>query len=274
MMDGTAKSGQPTHAPVARTDVERVAVLTLDRAEGRNPLSEAMLAALGGHLATIAGDEHIHAVVLAANGPAFCAGHDLKELTARRSDADGGRAYFTNVFETCSALMQAIVRLPQPVIAAVNGMATAAGCQLVASCDLAVASDQARFCTPGVDIGLFCATPMVALTRNIAPKSAMVMLLTGEPISAAEAARIGLVNHVVAAGSERAAALALARRIADKPAATVRLGKAAFHRQRTMDLADAYRDATKVMIANMLHADAAEGIGAFVDKRPPVWAGR
>jgi enoyl-CoA hydratase/carnithine racemase len=251
-----------------------ITLLTLNRPEARNSLSEAMLSVLGEAFAAIAQDESVRAVVIAANGPAFCAGHDLKELTAHRKDADQGRAFFGHVMESCCAMMQSIVRLPQPVIAAVQGVATAAGCQLVASCDLAVASSVAGFCTPGVDIGLFCSTPGVALARNVPHKHAMEMLLTGESVSAEHAARIGLVNRVVAPGTERESALELARRIATKSAMTVRLGKEAFHRQIEMDLADAYRFASQVMVENMLRRDAAEGIAAFVEKRKPTWEDR
>jgi enoyl-CoA hydratase/carnithine racemase len=248
-----------------------IAILTLDRPQARNALSEALLSGLGNALTVIGEDRSIRAVVLAANGPAFCAGHDLKELTARRTDADAGRAYFTQIMEACSAVMQMIVRLPQPVIAAVEGVATAAGCQLVASCDLAVASDAARFATPGVDIGLFCSTPMVALSRNIGRKAAMAMLLTGAPVAADEARRLGLVNRVVAAGKARAEALVVAETIAAKPAAVIKLGKEAFYRQAEMDLAGAYVFASQVMVENMLAADSAEGICAFLDKRTPQW---
>jgi enoyl-CoA hydratase/carnithine racemase len=195
----------------------------------------------------------------------------MKELTARRSDTDRGRAYFAQIMNACSAMMQAIVHLPKPVVAAVQGIATAAGCQLVASCDLAVASEAAGFATPGVDIGLFCSTPMVALTRNIPRKQAMEMLLTGEPISAATAKNIGLVNRVVAAGTERDAAIALAQKVALKSAYTVKLGKEAFYRQAEMSLADAYRYAAEVMTENMMARDAEEGIGAFIEKREPTW---
>ncbi len=256
---------------VLREEFGAVAVLTLNRPEARNTLSDAMMAALGEAFAAISRDSRIRAVVLAATGPAFCAGHDLKELTARRSDPDRGRAYFAQVMETCSALMQSIVHLPQPVVAAIQGMATAAGCQLVASCDLAIASSAAKFCTPGVDIGLFCSTPMVALSRNVAPKHAMDMLLTGEPITAEDARRIGLVNQVVSPGNERDEAIALARRIASKSGMTVRLGKEAFYRQIEMGLSDAYRLASQVMVENMMRDDAAEGIGAFLEKRTPEW---
>jgi enoyl-CoA hydratase/carnithine racemase len=222
----------------------------------------------------IAQDASVRAVVIAANGPAFCAGHDLKELTAHRGDADHGRAYFSHVMETCSALMQSIVRLPQPVIAAVQGVATAAGCQLVASCDLAVASSLAGFCTPGVDIGLFCSTPGVALARNVPRKHAMNMLLTGDTMPAEHAAGIGLVNRVVPPGTERDEALKLARQIAAKSAMTVRLGKEAFYHQVEMGLDEAYRFASQVMVENMLRRDAAEGIGAFLEKRTPEWKDR
>jgi len=264
-----------TAAPIVlREHANGITLLTLNRPELRNSLSEAMLSALGEAFVAIAQDPNVRAVVLAANGPAFCAGHDLKELTAHRNDPDRGRAFFTHVMETSSALMQSIVRLPQPVIAAVHGVATAAGCQLVASCDLAVASSLAAFCTPGVDIGLFCTSPMVALTRNVAPKHAMDMLLTGEMVSAEHAARIGLVNRVVSPGTEREQAVKLARQIAAKSAMTVRLGKEAFYRQIDMGLSDAYRLASHVMVENMLRHDAAEGINAFLEKRPPKWEDR
>src|SRR6266576_5746618 len=216
-------------------------------------------------------DASVRAVVLAANGPAFSAGHDMKELTARRADADRGHAYFAGIMNACSAMMQAIVQLPKPVVAAVQGVATAAGCQLVASCDLAIASEAASFATPGVDIGLFCSTPMVALSRNVPRKQAMEMLLTGEPISATIAREIGLVNRVVATGAERDAAIALAKKVTLKSADTVKLGKAAFYRQAEMSLADAYRYAAGVMTENMMARDAEEGIGAFIEKREPKW---
>jgi enoyl-CoA hydratase/carnithine racemase len=262
-------------APVLlREDDGGIAVLTLNRPAARNSLSEALLAALSGAFAEIAADRTVRAVVLAANGAAYCAGHDMKEMTARRSDADRGRAYFKHLMDSCSALMQAIPRLPQPVIAAVQGTATAAGCQLVASCDLAVASRAAKFATPGVDIGLFCSTPMVALARNVARKHAMEMLLTGDLIAADEALRFGLVNRAVEAGTEREAALALARQIASKSSLTVKLGKEAFYRQLELDLAAAYRYASEVMVENMLARDAEEGIGAFIDKRTPTWEDR
>jgi enoyl-CoA hydratase/carnithine racemase len=260
--------------PLRRQDAEGVALLTLARPAARNSLSDAMLDALTQALAAIAADASVRAVVIAAEGPAFSAGHDLKAIQAHRGDADGGRAYFDDVLARCAAVMTAIVRLPQPVIAAVEGVATAAGCQLAASCDLAVAGAEARFCTPGVNIGLFCSTPMVALSRNIAPKRAMEMLLLGEMIDAATAREFGLVNRVVAAGGALAAAQGLARAIAGKSAPTVALGKRAFYAQAELDLDAAYALARRVMVDNMLAADAAEGVDAFLGKRPPRWEGR
>lgn len=212
--------------------------------------------------------------MIAAEGPAFCAGHDLKELTARRRDGDRGRAYFARIMTRCSEMMQAIVALPQPVIAAVDGVATAAGCQLVATCDLAVAGAGSRFQTPGVNIGLFCSTPMVALSRAIAPKHAMEMLLLGDLFDAAEAHRFGLVNRVVPEGAALQEAQALAARIASKSGRAVKLGKPAFYEQIGMELPDAYRRCAEVMVENMLAQDAAEGIGAVLEKRKPVWKHR
>jgi enoyl-CoA hydratase/carnithine racemase len=248
-----------------------VAVLTLNRPEQRNSLNEAMLAGLSECLAAIAQDHAVRAVVIAANGSAFCAGHDLRELTTHRSDADGGRDYFREIMARCSAMMQALVNLPQPTIAAVQGTATAAGCQLVASCDLAIASTAARFCTPGVNIGLFCSTPMVALSRNVAPKHAMEMLLTGDPVTAEHALRIGLVNRLAAPGTEREEAIALARHIASKSPAAIRIGKPAFYAQLEMDFGEAAEFAAAVMVDNMHEDDAVEGIGAFIAKRAPHW---
>ena len=251
-----------------------IAILTLNRPGARNSLSEALLIALSEALRNIAADTSVRAVVLTANGPAFCAGHDMKELTARRADADGGRAYFRTIMTTCSAMMQQIVQLPQPVIAAVQGVATAAGCQLVASCDLAIASSAAKFATPGVDIGLFCSTPMVALSRNVSRKHAMEMLLTGDMVEASRAAAIGLVNRVVPAGEELTAAVALARQIASKSSYTLKVGKQAFYKQAEMGLAAAYAYASEVMTENMMARDAEEGICAFIDKRKPTWEDR
>ncbi len=257
-----------------REDLDGVAVLTLNRPKARNTLSDATIAALSEALALIAGDKAVRAVVLAATGPAFCAGHDLKEMTAHRSDKDRGRAYFTDLFGRCSAMMQAIVRLPQPVIASVHATATAAGCQLVASCDLAVAARSANFGTTGINVGLFCSTPMVALSRNVGRKQAMEILLTGDLISAEDAYRMGLVNRLVEPGLEHEEALALARKIAEKSAPVIKIGKKAFYRQLEMGLADAYRYAGEVIAENMLARDAEEGIRAFVEKRPPRWENR
>jgi enoyl-CoA hydratase/carnithine racemase len=244
--------------------------LTMNRAAARNALSAAMMSALQRAFEAAADDES-RVIVLAAEGSAFCAGHDLKEMTALRSTQDKGRAAFAALFEQCSKLMQTIVRHEKPVIAEVQGIATAAGCQLVASCDLAVASEHARFATPGVNIGLFCSTPMVALSRNVSRKAAMEMLLTGDMISAEDAARIGLVNRVVRPDVLEPETMELAEAIARKPRATVKIGKAAFYRQLEMPLSEAYDYASRVMTENMLHAESAEGIGAFLEKRAPKW---
>jgi enoyl-CoA hydratase/carnithine racemase len=271
MTSQTARAPAP-HAPILlRETIGSIHVLTLNRPDARNSLSEAMIAELHGALRDISDDASVRAVVIAATGKAFSAGHDMKEMTARRSDADRGRAFFAEVMTASSAMMQAIVHLPKPVVAAIQGVATAAGCQLVASCDLAIASEAATFATPGVDIGLFCSTPMVALSRNIPRKQAMEMLLTGEPVSAATARDIGLVNRVVPAGTERDAAIALAQKIARKSAYTIRIGKAAFYRQAEMSLAEAYRYTSEVMAENMMARDAEEGVGAFIEKREPKW---
>ena len=266
---------KPVEIPVLLRERDgEIAVLVLNRPQPRNSLSEALLKALSAALTEIKDDASVRAVVLAANGPAFCAGHDLKDLTARRADADGGKAYFRHIMTTCSAMMQQIVTLPQPVIACVQGVASAAGCQLVASCDLAVASTAAKFATPGVDIGLFCSTPMVALSRNVARKAAMEMLLTGDMVEAERAAAIGLVNRVVPAGEERVAAMTLARKIASKSSHTLKVGKEAFYRQLEMPLAQAYAYASEVMTENMMARDAEEGICAFIEKRDPTWEDR
>ncbi|WP_128926048.1 enoyl-CoA hydratase [Bradyrhizobium guangxiense] len=270
-------SGQAARAPspqppiLLRESVGSIAVLTLNRPAARNSLSAAMIASLHAELNEIRDDKAVRGVVIAANGPAFSAGHDMKELTARRTDPDHGRAFFAEMMTACSAMMQAIVHLPKPVVASVQGIATAAGCQLVASCDLAIASQDAKFATPGVDIGLFCSTPMVALSRNVPRKQAMEMLLTGEPIPAERAREIGLINRVVPAGFELSAAIELAQQVALKSAYTIKLGKEAFYRQAEMSLADAYRYAAEVMTENMMARDAEEGIGAFIERRTPTW---
>ena len=248
--------------------------LTLNDPQSRNSLSEAMMAALAIALDDARHDKATRVIVIAAEGPAFCAGHNLKEITERRRDEDQGKAYFSKLMAHCSALMQAIVHHPLPVIAEVEAVASAAGCQLVASCDLALASENARFATPGVNIGLFCSTPMIALSRNVARKHAMEMLLTGEMISAQEALRIGLVNRVVPTQLLRSSVDELARTIAGKSRAVTKIGKEAFYRQIDMPLADAYDYAARVMVENLLLEDAKEGIGAFIEKRPPDWQDR
>jgi enoyl-CoA hydratase/carnithine racemase len=271
MTSQPARASTPRSPILLQETVGSVAVLTLNRPEARNSLSEALIAELDDALRNFENDESVRAVVIAATGKTFSAGHDMKELTARRGDADRGRAYFAEIMSACSSMMQAIVHLPKPVVAAVQGVATAAGCQLVASCDLAVASEAATFATPGVDIGLFCSTPMVALSRNVPRKHAMEMLLTGEPISAAKARDIGLINRVVPPGTERDEAIALAQKVALKSAHTIKIGKTAFYRQTEMSLAGAYRYAAEVMAENMMARDAEEGIGAFLEKREPKW---
>jgi enoyl-CoA hydratase/carnithine racemase len=250
-----------------------VAVLTMNRPQTRNSLSVAMIDALHLAFTELAHKAGVSAIVLAGKGPVFSAGHDLKELSAHRADADHGLAFYELAMTRCSAMMQAIVACPKPVIAAVQGTATAAGCQLVATCDLAVAAEEAQFCTPGVNIGLFCSTPMVALSRNVGRKRAMEMLLLGEMLPAAQAAEYGLVNHVVPATQVLKTALGLAAKIAEKSPATVAIGKSAFYAQAELPLKDAYAYATKVMVENMMARDAAEGISAFLDKRKPEWKG-
>ena len=245
--------------------------LTLNDPIRCNALSEAMLEALGEAFDAASDNPDVRVIILAAAGPVFCAGHDLKEMTAGRQNVDRGRAYFSKILHQCSSVMQKIVTCPKPVIAQIDGVATAAGCQLVASCDLAVASEIAQFCTPGVHIGLFCSTPMVALSRNLANKHAMEMLLTGDMVSASRAAEIGVVNQVVPSDELSSASMAFAKKIAEKSSLTVATGKRAFYQQKEMNLADAYIYAAEVMVANMLARDAEEGIAAFIEKRPPEW---
>lgn len=252
-------------------DREAVRILTLNRPKARNSLSLALMQTLHEAIAAAAETADVRAVVLTGAGTVFSSGHDLKELTAHRNDPDRGRAFYQETMAVCTDLMLAIVRSNKPVIAAVTGIATAAGCQLVASCDLAVASTEARFATPGVNIGLFCSTPMVALSRNLSRKAAMEMLLLGEQVDADQARSLGLVNRVVETDRVLNEAEALGRAIASKPPATLRIGKEAFYRQLEMPLGDAYRYAAGVMVENMLHAEAEEGIGAFLEKREPHW---
>jgi enoyl-CoA hydratase/carnithine racemase len=252
-------------------DEKGVLRLTLNDARRRNALSEEMLQLLGQAVADAGANAAVRVVVLAANGPAFCAGHDLKQLTAGRAAPDGGRAYFAKIMAMCAQLMQAIVACPKPIIAEVAGVATAAGCQLVASCDLAVAADGAQFSTPGVNIGLFCSTPMVALSRNVSAKHAMEMLLLGDMVPAARAAEMGLVNRVVPAQALQAQTQSFAEKIASKSSLTLATGKGAFYAQAEMPLSQAYAYAAQVMVDNMLARDAEEGIGAFIEKRAPHW---
>jgi enoyl-CoA hydratase/carnithine racemase len=254
--------------PVLRDDQDGIATLTLNRPQARNALSIGLMEALDAELVSIAADPATRVVVIAAAGPAFCAGHDMREMRATPT-----REAYQTVFALCCRLMQRIVALPKPVIARVHGAASAAGCQLVATCDLAVAGESARFATPGVNIGLFCSTPMVALSRVVSRKAAMEMLLTGELIDAHRAREIGLVNRVVADIDLDAAVLALARQIAGKSPLTLAIGKEAFYRQIELDLAAAYALTAGVMTSNMLAHDAEEGIDAFLEKRPAVWSG-
>ena len=255
-----------------RTDAGGVATLTLNAPGSLNALSDAMLAALAAEFGRLAQDSATRVVILRGAGRAFSAGHDLKEMQAGRSGPDAGRSYFADLFARCAAVMQAIPALPQPVIAQVHGLAAAAGCQLVASCDLAVAADDARFGVNGVNIGLFCATPMVALTRNVPAKIAFEMLATGGFVTAARAAEVGLVNRVVPASELDISTVTLAGQIASKLTAAVRIGKRAFYDQANLPLGAAYDLAGRVMVENMLWRDTDEGIAAFLEKRPPDWS--
>ncbi len=255
-------------APLLRHDEDGIARLTLNRPQARNALSMALMQALDDALIAIGQDPTVKVVVIAGSGPAFCAGHDLREM---RTNPEQASAEAT--FKLCSQMMLRVVNLPKPVIARVHGVATAAGCQLVASCDLAVAADTVRFATPGVNIGLFCSTPMVALSRAVPRKHAMEMLLTGDMIDAPRAREIGLVNRVVPETELDAATMALATQIAAKSPLALAIGKEAFYRQADLPLAHAYAYASAVMTRNMMAHDAAEGIDAFLSKRPPVWTG-
>lgn len=253
-----------------RHDDGGVATLVLNRPQARNSLSHDLLRELLAAFAAIAADDSVRVVILAGAGPAFCSGHDLKELRAKGYD----RAFTEELFRDCADLMLAMVRLPKPIIARVHGIATAAGCQLVATCDLAVAAADSRFATPGVNIGLFCSTPMVALSRNLAPKQAMQMLLTGDMVDAETALSFGLVNDVVPAEELEERTLLLARQMAAKSPVTLAIGKEAFYRQMDMPLAQAYDYTREVMVKNLEALDAREGIGAFLDKRKPQWCGK
>ena len=255
------------------TPADGVLRLTLNDSKRRNALSEEMMLSISSSLKKASRNKDVKVIVISANGPAFCSGHDLKQMLAGRQndDDDDGESYFTKVFASCSALMQQIVNHPKPVIAEVSGVAAAAGCQLVACCDLAIAADSARFVTPGVNIGLFCSTPMVALSRNVPNKAAMEMLLTGEMIDSKKAEKIGLVNSVVADDALDQETIELASLIASKSSMALETGKKAFYSQKEMPLSEAYKFASKVMVDNMLKHDAKEGINAFIEKRQPEW---
>ncbi len=271
-MNRPAASVDLQPAAVLREEQPRPGVLRLTLANPpANALSEAMLAALQSALEAAASDNAVRVVVIAAEGKLFSGGHDLKEMTARRGDADGGRAYFEHVFGCCAVFMQSILALPKPVVAEVAGLATAGGCQLVASCDIVVAADTARFGVNGIDLGLFCSTPMVALSRNISPKTALDMLMTGEMISAERAREAGLVSRVVPAAELRAETDKVVERLLARPPKVLALGKKAFADQLRMPVADAYRFATATIVDNMLMEEAEEGIGAFFAKRKPSW---
>lgn len=258
---------------MTRSDAGGVARLTLNRPAALNALSDDMIAALRAELARLAEDRETRVVVLAGAGKAFCAGHDLREMQAARDAEDGGAAYFADLFARCSALMQGLQTLPQPVIAEVHGIATAAGCQLVASCDMAVAAAETRFGVNGVNIGLFCSTPMVALTRAVPRKAAFEMLTTGAFIDAARAAGIGLINRAAAPEDLRTETDALAATLAAKLGPALRIGKRAFHEQAEMTTAEAYAHTAAVMAENMMLRDTDEGIAAFLEKRRPDWSG-
>lgn len=259
-------------AILERDDSGGIAHLRMNMPERMNTLSDEMIAALQAQFDALAGDASIRAVILSSNAKVFCPGHDLKQMTAARTAEDGGRAYFADLFDRCSRMMLSIRALPQPVIAQVHGIATAAGCQLVASCDLAVAADDTRFGVNGVNIGLFCSTPMVALSRNIPRKQAFEMLTTGEFIDAPRAAELGLINRAVPGDRLAAETRAMAEKLAEKLQTAVRIGKRAFYDQLEMPLDAAYAYTAEVIVENMMQPDTAEGISAFIEKRPPDWS--
>jgi enoyl-CoA hydratase/carnithine racemase len=257
-------------AMVLRHDDDGVTTLTMNRPKARNALSQGMLRAMLDSFIKVSTDESVRVVVLASVSPGFCAGHDLKEIKAQNYT----REYTEQLFADCTKLMRTIIRLPKPVIAQVHGIVTAAGAQLVASCDLAISSEEARFATPGVNIGLFCSTPMVALSRNLSNKHVMQMLLTGDMIDAQNAFRMGLVNEVVDGNQLEVKTMELARKIASKSPLTVAIGKEAYYRQVELPLSEAYNYAKEVMVRNLEAHDAHEGITAFIEKRHPVWCGK
>jgi len=265
----SAAAAPTNEPPLLRRDDRGIVTLTLNRPRHYNALSDALLGEMQSQLDVIAGDPAVRTVVIAGAGQAFCAGHDLKEMRTRPD-----QAYYRDLFRRCSRMMLTITQMPQPVIARVHGIATAAGCQLVATCDLAVAAPEARFATSGINVGLFCSTPAVALSRNVSEKQAFEMLMTGDFIDADTALLYGLVNRVVPAGELDTAVTDLAHRIAGKSAVAVAAGKRLFYRQRELDLSAAYELAAETMACNMMAEDVGEGIDAFMQKRPPVWKGR
>lgn len=267
--------GHIEHAGLLTEERDGTGIVTLTMHSPRGPvtLSTPMLEALQAAFDRLSVDSDARVVILAATGPAFCAGHDLKEMTAHRGDADGGRAYFARLMQQCATMMQTIMRCPKPVLAAVHGHAAAAGCQLVATCDLAIAADVAMFGTTGINNGLFCSTPMVALSRKVHRKHALEMLYTGNLVSADRAADMGLVNRVVPAAELMAATREMAGDIARHSPAAVAFGKTAFYQQIERPIAEAYDLTADVMVENIMHCDAIEGIGAFIEKRTPVWRG-
>ena len=245
--------------------------LILNDPDNKNALSDQMMHQLHQCISDASSNNSVKVIIIAAVGDVFCSGHNLKDITKARANADDGKEYFSDLFDLCSSLMQMITTCSKPVIAEINGVATAAGCQLVASCDLAIASDQSKFATPGVNIGLFCSTPMVALSRNVSKKDSMKMLLTGDMIDAAEAKRISLINDYVSPEKLNDSVMSLAKKIATKPLSTVKIGKEAFYRQYEMSLTEAYEYTSKVMTKNSLADDAKEGITSFLEKRDPIW---
>lgn len=257
---------------ISRAIDNAIAEITLSRPTARNALSLAMIADLHAALRDLGADQSVRAIIISAEGPVFSAGHDLKELTAHRGDGDGGRRFFNDTMNACADMMCAISACPVPVLAAVQGVATAAGCQLVAACDLAIAEQHVRFQTPGVNIGLFCSTPMVALSRVVPRKHALDMLFCGEPVTAADARTYGLVNAVVETGEGLRATYDRARLIAGKSRRAVTIGKRAFYRQIELPMVEAYREMATVMVENMLETDAERGISAFLNKTQAEWS--
>ena len=251
--------------------INKVLHLTLNDQKHQNTLSDEMINELDKKFKEASQDKHVKVIILSSTGKVFCAGHNLKDLNSKRLDLDNGKSYYAKIFRSCSLLMMNIVQNPKPVIAAIDGIATAAGCQLIASCDLAYASDRAKFATPGVNIGLFCSTPMVALSRNVSKKSAMEMLLTGDLIDAKNACKIGLINNFFNSEELMKKVFEQADKISSKSMKTLKIGKKAFYKQREMSLEDAYNYTSTVMIENMLEKDSEEGISAFLEKRKPIW---